>query len=75
VNFTPLEQAILEWIGESVDDPVLKRQLAVAMPVERTFTGVGSFTTLCVPEDSPRRTGTSCPHGPLIRIRYDTCAR
>lgn len=73
MDFTPLERAVLAWIAEHTNDPSVVRQLAVARPVEREFTGAGSFTTLEVPADLPRVTYRVHPGGPVIespRLEY-----
>jgi hypothetical protein len=54
MEFTPLERAVLSWIADHADDPAVAKQLAVAHPIKRDFTGVGSFTSLKVPSDLPR---------------------
>lgn len=66
MEFTPLERAVLDWIAEHADDPAVKQQLAAARPVSREFTGVGSFTSLRVPHDSPRVPYTVSPTDPVI---------
>ena len=54
MEFTPLESAVLTWIADHADDTAVAKQLAVARPIKREFTGVGSFTALEVPADFPR---------------------
>ena len=54
MEFTPLESAVLTWIADHADDPAVAKQLAVARPIKRELTGVGSFTALEVPADFPR---------------------
>ena len=54
MEFTPLESAVLTWIADHADEPAVAKQLAVARPIKREFTGVGSFTALEVPADFPR---------------------
>jgi hypothetical protein len=52
MQFTPLERAVLDWIAERANDPALAAQLRSAQPTAREFTGVGSFTSLRVPDDA-----------------------
>jgi hypothetical protein len=54
VQLTPLERDVLDWIAAHTDDPALKQQLAHLEVLNREYTGVGSFTKLKVPPDSPR---------------------
>ena len=54
MEFTPLERAVLSWIADHADDPAVGKQLAVARPIKRVFTGVGSFTSLEMPSGLPR---------------------
>jgi len=69
MEFTALEQAVLDWIASHADVANLAEQIAACRPTERDLTGVGSYTKLAVPADKPRieRPRAHSPvHGPWI---------
>lgn len=48
-DFNALEKAVLEWIGNEYDDPILNEQIKHAKFVKRQWTGAGSFIYFEVP--------------------------
>ena len=65
MEFTALEQAVLDWMASHVNVANLAEQIAACRPMERDLTGVGSFTKLAVPAEKPRieRPRTQSPIG------------
>jgi hypothetical protein len=69
MEFTALEQAVLDWMASNVNVANLAEQIAACRPTERDLTGVGSYTKLSVPAEKARieRPRTHSPiHGPWI---------
>jgi hypothetical protein len=69
MEFTALEQAVLDWMASHVNVRNLAEQIAACRPTERKLSGVGSFTKLAIRADKPRieRSRTQSPvHGPWI---------
>jgi hypothetical protein len=54
MEFTALEQAVLDWMASHVSVANLAEQIAACRPTKRDLTGVGSYTKLAVPPDEPR---------------------
>jgi hypothetical protein len=53
LELTPLERGVLDWIARNSNDDRVREQLQHVKATSREFTGVGSFTDLCVPADAP----------------------
>lgn len=69
MEFTSLERAVLTWMVSHTKVANLAEQLAACHPTERELTGVGSFTTLVVPAETPQidlQTTQSPINGPWI---------
>jgi len=54
MEFTSLEQSVLNWMASYTKVANLAEQLAACRPVERDLTGVGSFTKLSISAGAPR---------------------
>ena len=65
-EYTQLEQAVLDWMADTLDIPNLKDQIMGAVVTEREYTGVGSFTSLSVPSVLPAIDSPSPIYGPVI---------
>jgi hypothetical protein len=68
-TFTALEQDVLNWFVDCLDDPILKRRLQSAILKKRDYTGVGLFLHLDIldPSRLPDRDGDVGPiPGPEI---------
>jgi hypothetical protein len=67
MDFTGLERDVLDWIARELADPIVSRQVKAAIPIEREYTGVGSFTELRVQDErAPRTTLGISPVDPNI---------
>ena len=74
MEFTKIELAVLDWIATHSTSPELQDQLCNAQPIERQFTGKGSYTMLKVlgvhgrlPKFTPPDYPNGPVHGPEIR--------
>jgi len=65
-EFTQLEAAVLKWMAERLNIPHLQEQIKVAVVTDREYTGVGFFTSLSVPSDTPSIHCSSPISGPVI---------
>ena len=65
MQFTKLEQDILNWFVKNNEDAAFVKQCALAVPKEREYTGCGFFLTLQIPKNAPTcslRRGLVEPH-------------
>jgi hypothetical protein len=54
MEFTPLDQAVLNWMASHNDQPGLAEQLSSCEATDRDLSSLGSHTNLEVPHDKPR---------------------
>ncbi len=67
MQLTGLERDVLDWIALELADPIVGRQAAAAIAVERRYTVVGSFTELSVQDQQiPRASLSASPVDPYI---------
>ena len=66
MEFTPIEQALIDWFVEHAVLPELVAQFRSATPTSRKYTGVGSYTDLAIPAEAPRVTAAIAPPGAII---------
>ena len=66
MEYTQLEQRVLDWMAEHVNIPNLDVQIRRAVPTEREHTGVGTYTRLSVSSGTGPIKAGSPINGPAI---------
>jgi len=64
-DVTEFEKQVFEWIADKCDDPALEAQLRSANVASRENTGVGCYSELAVPDDTPLTEAGYAQSGPL----------
>lgn len=66
MEFTAVEQALMNWFADHASCPELEAQFRGARPAARNYTGDGSYTDFLIPDNLPRAPVVIAPPGAII---------